>query len=67
MIPANCDVFRYEDNLRDLMHQFSATPWKSSLTELEVFIGTIMGESHRLTKRQKEISKSMREGKYKFS
>ncbi|KAJ9226183.1 hypothetical protein DTO027B5_5867 [Paecilomyces variotii] len=51
----------YEDNLRDLMHQFSATPWKSSLTELEVFIGTIMGESHRLTKRQKEISKSMRE------
>ncbi|GAD91500.1 RNA-dependent RNA polymerase, putative [Paecilomyces variotii No. 5] len=51
----------YEDNLRDLMHQFSATPWKSSLTELEVFIGTIMGESHRQTKRQKEISKSMRE------
>lgn len=56
--------FRYEDNLRDLMHQFSATPWKSSLTELEVFIGTIMGESHRQTKRQKEISKSMREGEF---
>jgi hypothetical protein len=46
------------------MQQFSSTPWKSSLTELEVFIGTIMGENHRQTKNQRESSKRMREGEY---
>ncbi|KAL1965248.1 hypothetical protein VTN77DRAFT_6002 [Rasamsonia byssochlamydoides] len=51
----------YEDDLQDLMYQYSDTPWKASLTEIEVFIGNIMGESHKQTKRQKESSKSMRE------
>lgn len=52
----------YEDDLQDLMYQYSDTSWKTSLTEIEVFIGNIMGESHKQTKRQKEASKSMREG-----
>ncbi|KAK2764926.1 hypothetical protein FQN54_008623 [Arachnomyces sp. PD_36] len=51
----------YEDNLRDIMSQFSATPWKTSLTEYEVFIGNIMGHGQKQTKRQKEDSKSMKD------
>lgn len=52
----------YEADLQDLMYQYSDTSWKASLTEIEVFIGNIMGESYKQTKRQKESSKSMREG-----
>ncbi|KAI9788921.1 MAG: hypothetical protein M1816_006486 [Peltula sp. TS41687] len=51
----------YEDNLTDLMYKYSATPWSSTLTELEVFIGNIMGKEHRQSKRQREASTTMRE------
>ncbi|KAL2007317.1 hypothetical protein VTN00DRAFT_8755 [Thermoascus crustaceus] len=51
----------YEDNMQDLMYQYSASPWKTALTELEVFIGTIMGENSKISRRQKESSNTMRE------
>lgn len=44
------------------MAQYSATPWKTSLTEYEVFIGNIMGHGQKQSKRQKEDSKNMKEG-----
>lgn len=44
------------------MYKYSATPWTSTLTELEVFIGNIMGKDHRQSKRQRESSITMREG-----
>ncbi|KAK2731821.1 hypothetical protein FQN55_004435 [Onygenales sp. PD_40] len=51
----------YEDNLTELMHEYSATPWKSSITEYEVFLGNILGHGQKLTQRQKDASKEMRE------
>ncbi|KAK2861302.1 hypothetical protein FQN49_004341 [Arthroderma sp. PD_2] len=51
----------YEDQLRELMRQYSATPWKSSITEYEIFVGTILGHGHKQRRRDKEISKDMRE------
>ncbi|KAI2011885.1 hypothetical protein LOZ39_004388 [Ophidiomyces ophidiicola] len=51
----------YEDNLQDIMKQYSKTPWKSSLTEVEVFVGSILGQNSKQTKRDKESSKSMRD------
>ncbi|KAK2811756.1 hypothetical protein FQN50_001794 [Emmonsiellopsis sp. PD_5] len=51
----------YEDNLTELMHDYSATPWKSSITEYEVFLGTILGQGQKLTQRQKDASREMRE------
>jgi hypothetical protein len=53
---------RYEDSLRETMAQYSATPWKGSLTECEVFIGTILGQGQKQNKRQKEDSRTMRDG-----
>jgi hypothetical protein len=50
--------------MQGLMRQYSDKTWKASLTEFEVFIGNIMGESHKQTKRQKDDSKSMRDGEY---
>jgi len=40
---------------------FSETPWKSSLTEVEVFVGTIIGGRDKQTKRQRELSSSMKD------
>lgn len=57
----------YEDGLQELMYQYSDQPWKTSLTEIEVFIGNIMGENHKQTARQKESSKNMREGKSPYT
>ncbi|KAF3483720.1 RNA-dependent RNA polymerase [Arthroderma uncinatum] len=51
----------YEDQLRELMRQYSATPWKSSITEYEIFVGTILGHGHKQRRRDKEISKEMRD------
>ncbi|KAN0073538.1 RNA dependent RNA polymerase domain containing protein [Elaphomyces granulatus] len=51
----------YEDEICQLMRQSSDRPWKATLTELEVFIGNIIGGSHKPTKRQKEVSKGMRD------
>ncbi|KAM5482683.1 hypothetical protein McanCB56680_003643 [Microsporum canis] len=50
----------YEDQLRELMRQYSATPWKSSITEYEVVVGTILGPGHKQRRRDKETSKEMR-------
>ena len=65
-IPTYSNLFfsriSYEDNLRDLMRQYSATPWKSSITEFEVFVGTILGHGHKQSRRDKESSKNMRDG-----
>lgn len=47
--------------MQDIMYQYSASPWKTALTELEVFIGAIMGENHKISRRQKESSNTMRE------
>lgn len=54
----------YEDELLKLMRQYSATPWKSSITEFEIFVGTILGQGNKQSRRDKESSKSMRDGKY---
>ena len=54
----------YEENMCDLMRQSSDRPWKATLTELEVFIGNIIGDNHKPTKRQKDISNGMREGEF---
>ncbi|OJD17545.1 hypothetical protein AJ78_02358 [Emergomyces pasteurianus Ep9510] len=51
----------YEDNLWEIMARFSSTPWKSSITEYEVFVGTILGQGQKLNQRQKDASKQMRE------
>jgi hypothetical protein len=45
------------------MYQYSDAPWKTSLTEVEVFIGNIMGQNHKQTAYQKESSRAMRDGK----
>ncbi|OKL62275.1 hypothetical protein UA08_02862 [Talaromyces atroroseus] len=51
----------YEESLQDLMYQYSDSPWKTSLTEVEVFVGTIMGQNHKQTAYQKESSRAMRD------
>ncbi|KLJ12209.1 hypothetical protein EMPG_12727 [Blastomyces silverae] len=51
----------YEDILLGIMARYSSTPWKSSITEYEVFIGTILGHGQKLNQRQKDASKQMRE------
>ncbi|EGE83653.2 RNA-dependent RNA polymerase, variant 2 [Blastomyces dermatitidis ATCC 18188] len=51
----------YEDNLLEIMARYSSTPWKSSITEYEVFVGTILGHGQKITHRQKDASKQMRE------
>lgn len=43
------------------MVNYSPAPWKSHVTELEIFLGTILGDSHKQTKQQREASKTMRE------
>ncbi|WEW61966.1 RNA-directed 5'-3' RNA polymerase [Emydomyces testavorans] len=50
----------YEDYLRATMQQYSKTPWKSSLTEIEVFVGSILGQNSKPTRRDKEASNEMR-------
>jgi len=46
------------------MYQYSTNPWATHLDELEVFVGNIIGTNHNLSKRQREASSSMREGKH---
>lgn len=50
----------YEDNLRDTMHQYSVEP-SHPLSELEVFIGYIVGRNGAQSKRQRELSKGLKE------
>ena len=50
--------------MSDLMYQYSPTPWASNITELEVFIGNIVGKTHGQSKRQREASMNMRTGNY---
>ena len=50
----------YEDNLIDTMHQYSVEP-SHPLSELEVFIGHIVGKNGAQSKRQREMSKGLKE------
>lgn len=43
------------------MYQYSATPWATTIDELEVFIGNVVGKTHGQTKRQRETSMHMRD------
>lgn len=52
---------RYEESLRYLMMVYSETPWKSSLNEVEVFVGTIVGGRDKQSKRQREAASAMKE------
>jgi len=52
--------FRYEIDLRHIMRDYSDTPWKSSLLEVEVFVGTIIGRQKQ-TKRLRELAVTMKE------
>ncbi|KAI9830423.1 MAG: hypothetical protein M1838_005811 [Thelocarpon superellum] len=48
----------YEDTVVDLMYQYAARPSTAALTEVEVFIGHVVGkEQQRMGKRQREASK----------
>lgn len=50
----------YEDNLLDTMYQFSVDPHQP-LTELEAFIGHIVGKNGAQSKRQRENSTNLKE------
>lgn len=50
----------YEKNVLSLMRSYSDTPWKSNISEAEVFIGRIVGKEKQ-THRQKEASAEMRD------
>lgn len=45
------------------MSEFSSTPWKSRLTEYEVFIGHILGVGGKAAKRDKDLLKDLRDSK----
>ena len=51
---------RYEELLKYYMSAYSDTPWNSSLTEAEVFVGTIVGREKQ-TRRQRELSGVMKQ------
>ncbi|KAA8913017.1 RNA dependent RNA polymerase-domain-containing protein [Sphaerosporella brunnea] len=51
---------QYDEQLRWLMQGYSDTPWKSILSEEEVFVGTIVGKEKQ-TRRQRELSSEMKE------
>ena len=53
-------VDRYENDLQHIMRDYSDTPWKSSLLEVEVFVGTIIGRQKQ-TKRLRELAVTMKE------
>ncbi|KAI5844566.1 RNA dependent RNA polymerase-domain-containing protein [Morchella snyderi] len=50
----------YEKAILNLMHNFSDTPWSGNISEVEVFIGSIVGREKQ-TQRQKDASISMKE------
>jgi len=50
---------RYNEQMRTYMIQYSDTPWNSSLTEAEVFVGTIIGRGKQ-TRRQRDSSAAMK-------
>jgi hypothetical protein len=50
----------YDEQLQSLMRAYSDTPWKSTLNEEEVFVGSIMGREKQ-SKRQRERSVEMKE------
>ena len=51
---------RYEGSLLDLMYEYGPRP-KTPLSEVEVFIGNILGKAGAVTSRQRELSMSMKE------
>lgn len=52
--------FRYDEQVYYLMTEFSETPWKSRLLEVEVFVGTIVGRE-KSTRQQRELSSRMKD------
>ncbi|MCJ1396820.1 hypothetical protein MMC11_000010 [Xylographa trunciseda] len=62
LVPLNLIHNSYEDNLSDIMYQYSPAPWASNITEIEVFIGNVVGKTHGQTKHQREASMNMRDG-----
>lgn len=44
------------------MRKYSATPLKSSITEYELFVGTILGHGNKQRRRDKDNAKEMRDG-----
>ncbi|PGH03899.1 hypothetical protein AJ80_08601 [Polytolypa hystricis UAMH7299] len=51
----------YDDDLWRMMHDYSATPWKSYITETEICAGSILGQGEKIHRKQKEASKTMRD------
>ena len=51
---------QYEEQMKYIMREFSETPWKSSLGEVEVFVGAIVGRE-KSTRRQRELSINLKE------
>lgn len=54
------DDSRYEDNIIDTMLENSAHP-THFVSEVEVFVGALLGKDGAQTKRQREFSTSMKE------
>ena len=52
---------RYEETLRYSMVAYSETPWKSTLSEVEVFVGAIIGGRDKQGRRQRETASAMKE------
>lgn len=50
---------QYEEQMKYMMRYYSETPWKSSITETEVFVGSIVGREQS-TKRQREWSSELK-------
>jgi hypothetical protein len=60
--PANTKIFlRYEDSLLEIMFEFGPRPYVLPLSEVEVFMGDILGKTGALTSRQRELCISMKE------
>jgi len=53
-------IHRYEDCVTDIRTEYSSHPHRP-LTELEVFVGNILGKTGAPTKRERDLSTSMKE------
>jgi hypothetical protein len=51
---------RYEESLLNIMFEYGPRP-QCPLSEVEVFVGNILGKTGAQTKRQRELSMSMKE------
>jgi hypothetical protein len=53
-------MFRYEDSLLNIMYEFGPRP-HLALSEIEVFIGDILGKTGALMPRQRDLCISMKD------